>query len=143
MSQTKNLPFEFIWPWLEYFVKINKANTALEGIELTAFCHMIEHGKQIMESMLGNQQLFQHLMRLKLNDNATFWQKFRDDGDKNFEKLVDLLVACERLVVVDLGQSAFDGEQLRRVIQAIRVSPSMRFLQALHLDRNRPDTSVA
>ena len=143
LSYTKPLPNDFTKPWLKYFVKMNKANPPLEGVDVSGFSNEEQHGRQILVSMLGNQMIYQQLLSLKMKDCGAFWQSFREEGFANFAKLLDLLVACECLVEIDLGHNGLNGEQLQGVIQAVRRSLSMRFLKALHLDKNRPVPSLA
>ena len=60
----------------------------------------------------------------------------------NFDRLLDLIKNCEVLVEIDLGQNGLSGKQLRQVIQAI-LSLCKRCIEVLHLDRNKPDPSIA
>ena len=78
-----------------------------------------------------------------MSNCAEWWQRHIEECTVNFETLLNLLVACESLEEIDLSHNELSGAQIGRIIHAIRQSLSIRFLQTLHLDYNRPDEAMA
>ena len=129
--------------WIEFLVKVCQTFPPFEIFNMMGFSDEIEHGRQALSCLFFNEQVFSNLVTLKLDQCAAWWDKHREEGQRNFDRLCDFIVACANVRELGLSYNDFEEDQIDRVLQAITNSPIANTIVALYLDGNKPKPSMS